>query len=265
MNIIDTDAHPPCGEAEVDHLGRLSPHRFFERLQRAGIDTAVGTLPLPSSLCTTASTAEDTLRTVNDAALSLAKIYPRNYLPGIHIHPAHPTLSCREIEIYSNAGVRMIGEIRAEWLDCPPDQSPLTDIFSCAEQYGMTVSVHSAAPERLGQWAKRFPGLNFMYGSRQCNISLAASADLLQKHTNLYLRLSQNIFLANYYLHTYVEKLPTSQLLFASGYPFCNPAARIAAVQWELRDQSEAKRQRIFRENAINCLDNRHDDTVHNH
>ena len=256
MPIIDTDARPPFCDTEIDHIGILTQALFFERLQKANIETAAGTLLLPSSICSAPMT-EDLLRRVNDAARTLADTHPDRYIPGIHVTPDLPALSCAEIERYAAEGVSILGEIETVWLDDPQYERPLSEIFSCAAHHRMTVSIHPAHPDHLRMWAGRFPTLNFMYGDRDCRITPAQSEVLLREHPNLYLRLSQDIFLANYYLHTYMEKFPTEQLLFGSGYPNSNPAARTAACLWELRDQTEETKRKIFYENAAACFANK--------
>ena len=253
MPIIDTDARPPFGDTEIDHIGILTQALFFERLQKANIETAAGTLLLPSSLCSAPMT-DDLLRRVNDAARTLADTHPDRYIPGIHVTPELPALSCAEIERYAAEGVSILGEIQSGWLDDPQYDQPLSEIFACAAQYRMTVSIHPAHPDHLRMWADRFPALNFMYGDRECRISPAQSEILLREYPNLYLRLSQDIFLANYYLHTYADRFPVNQLLFGSGYPHSNPAARTAACLWELRDQTEETKRKIFYENAAVCF-----------
>ena len=51
-------------------------------------------------------------------------------------------------------------------------------------------------------------------------------------------------------LHEWCKQLDTERLLFGSGYPDCNPATKVAAAKWELRDQSDVVKQKIFCENA---------------
>ena len=253
MPIIDTDARPPFGDTEIDHIGILTQALFFERLQKASIETAAGTLLLPSSMCSAPMT-DDLLRRVNDAARTLADAHQDRYIPGIRVTPDLPALSCAEIEQYAVEGVSILGEIETVWLDDPQYERPLSEIFACAAQYRMTVSIHPAHPDHLRMWADRFPALNFMYGDRDCRITPAQSDILLREYPNLYLRLSQDIFLANYYLHTYADRFPTNQLLFGSGYPHSNPAARTAMCLWELRDQTEETKRKIFYENAAACF-----------
>jgi predicted TIM-barrel fold metal-dependent hydrolase len=48
--------------------------------------------------------------------------------------------------------------------------------------------------------------------------------------------------------------LDTERLLFSSGYPGCNPATKVAAAKWELRDQSDVVKQKIFCENAAKLV-----------
>jgi len=240
------DAHPPLGTVSIDHLGIVTPARFFERMQKAGITTAAALPYLPDYPNT-----EHALQSANESSAALAQTYPDAYLPGIFVHPAYPACSCRELECCGKNGVRLLGEIQPHWLGDSAYANALAEIFSCAEQYRMVVSMHPENREQLCLWASRFPKLQFLYGDRQCrSITPAMSADLLQTYPNLYLRLSQDIFLGNYYLHTFVSQFPKNQILFGSGYPHSNPAARVAACIWELRDQDEDVRQQVFTRNA---------------
>ncbi len=254
MQIFDADAHPPYCDMEVDFIGNLTPALFFKRLRKAGIGRAAGTLLLPKSL-QDAIPSENDIRRINDCTLALANAYQGEYVPGIHIHPALKTESCAEIERCANRGVRLIGEIQSAWLADLEYHEALSEIFACAEQFQMFVSIHPDNPEQLRPWAGKFAKLNFLYGSCQHNgIAPVMSVSLLREYPNLYLRLSQVIFLANYYLHTFADKFPVRQVLFGSGYPLCNPAARTAGCLWELRDQAEDTKRMIFFENAAACF-----------
>lgn len=251
MKIIDMDAHPPIEGMEISHIGILTPEIFFNRLERAEIQMAAGTLLPPSDF---SAVQQNDILKINEAALQIAETFPGRYIPGIWVHPAFSSLSCRQIELYADQSVKLIGEIQSEWLDSPQYHAGLADILSCAESCQMAVSIHPPKPEHLQSLAEAYPGLKFLYGSRQCRISPEQSVTLLNQYPNLYLRLSQDIFLGNYYLYSYVGRYPREQLLFGSGYPHCNPAAHLAAVQWELRKQNQDIINAIYQDNALRCL-----------
>ena len=254
MQIIDMDAHPPFGTMDIPYLGMTDAGLFFKRLRKAGIGTAAGTLLLPQET-SAADLSEEQMRAVNAASWALAKAFPDSYIPGIDINPAHRACSCREIERYGAMGVRIIGEILPAWLDNADCHDSLAEILSCAGQFRMIVRIHTAKPEQLAFWAERFPRLHFVYGSGEYpGITPEQSCAVLREHPNLYVCLSQVIYLGNYYLHTFADRFPPRQIVFGSGYPLCNPAAHTAGCLWELRDQKETVRQSIFYENAKRCL-----------
>ena len=74
---------------------------------------------------------------------------------------------------------------------------------------------------------------------------------LLEKHPNLMINLSGVIWGCNYALHEWCARLGSGRLLFGSGYPFSNPAGKLAAIRWELRDQPASVHEQIFSKNAL--------------
>ena len=77
---------------------------------------------------------------------------------------------------------------------------------------------------------------------------------LMQLHPNLSINLSGAVWTYNYALHEWAQRFGADRIFFGSGYPFCNPAGKLAAVRWELRDQPDSVCERILCRNALSLL-----------
>ncbi len=243
--IVDIDAHPPLTPMPVDHIGELSAISLLDRLSRAGIDIACGRLTPPPGFFD-AHAPEDAIAALNRGALNLMQTDSR-YLPALWIHPDCPDYSMDQLGQYTPLGVRMIG-VEAKWLDHPGMQPILTR----AQTLDMVVSLQDETISQADELAGQFPSLAVLIGGLGSSGYMPAiTFDLLQSHSNLLLNLSGVIWGFNYALHEWTERLGADRLFFGSGYPFSNPAGKLAALRWELRDQADSVCRQIFSENAL--------------
>lgn len=246
--VIDIDAHPPFSSLPIDHLGELTQSRFFGRLIAAGIDIACGRL-LPPQGFFEAHAPGEAIALLNSAALTLAKSDSR-YRPSLWIHPDCPDASVSQLEESRKSGARLF-ELDAPWLSHPG----LTPILSAAQALGMTAVLHGEKIDQADELAARFPALPLLVGGSGSAGYMPAPAEvLLKKHENLSVNLSGVIWGCNYALHEWCSRLGPDRLFFGSGYPFSNPAGRLAAFQWELRDQPDSVREQIFGKNALRLV-----------
>lgn len=243
--VVDIDAHPPLSTLPVDHIGDMDNSLFFDRLSHAGIDIACGRL-LPPPGFFDAHAPEEAIALLNCGALNLARANSR-YLPALWIHPACPEYSIAQIQEYSAAGVRMIG-LDARFLEAPA----LLPILSCAQSLNMTLSLHGENLAQIDALAARFPDLRILIGGLGSSGYMPAPAfNLMKAHDHLMINLSGSIWGGNYVLHEWCSRLGAHRLLFGSGYPFSNPAGKLAALRWELRDQPDSVHEQIFSKNAL--------------
>ena len=246
--VVDIDAHPPFAPLPVDYIGELDMETFFARLSLAGIAVACGKL-LPSTGFFESHGCEESVALLNAAALNLAKSNPR-YLPSLWIHPDCPDFSIAQLEEYSAAGVRLF-EIDAEWLSRPG----LTPILSAAHSLGLTAVLHGEKIAQADELAAQFPSLRMLVGGLgSIGYMPAAAHTLLMKHANLSLNLSAAIWGGNYVLHEWTDRLGAERLCFGSGYPFSNPAGKLSALRWELRDQPDSVRELILSKNVLRLV-----------
>lgn len=247
--VIDIDAHPPLVPMHIDHVGTMDAERFFERLSCAGIGMVCGTPALPNDFFE----IHGAMRAVslrNEGALRLASEDPR-YCPVLSVHPDCAAHSVEALEKYAALGVKML-EVEAAWLK----HCGLDPILERAQSLGMTVIVQGETIAQARELAGRFSALRLLVGGlRSKGYMPAAAHELMRECPNVGIVLSGVIWGLNYGLHEWTERLGAERLFFATGYPLCNPAAKIAAVKWELRDQPNSVRERVLNQNARRLLD----------
>lgn len=246
--IIDADAHPPYCPMDIDHIGELSSEKFLDRLNQTGIGYACGRLTPPQDFFL-AHPTEEAVSLLNEAAFALAAGDAR-YFPALWVHPDCPSFSIEQMDEYAARGVRML-EADAECLDHPG----LAPILAHAQTTGMIVSLHKETLEQTDRLASQYPGLSILAGGLGSSIYMPdRTCALLDAHPNLYINLSGAVWSFNYVLHEWTQRLGTERLLFGTGYPFCNPASKVAAVNWELRDQPDSVASRLLYLNAAGLL-----------
>ena len=243
--VVDIDAHPPLSPQPVNHIGELDETLFFSRLTHAGIDIACGRLLPPPGFFETHE-PDEAIDLLNSAAFALAQREPR-YLPALWIHPAYPDFSVAQLAKYAPLGVRIIGADGDR-----PDHPAFLHILSYVQEFGMTVALHGENISQIDALAARFPNLRLLIGGLGSTGYMPARAfDLMQAHKNLMLNLSGVIWGCNYALHEWCSRLGADRLFFGSAYPFSNPAGKLAALFWELRDQPASVHEQIFSQNAL--------------
>ena len=248
LTIVDIDAHPPFSLITADHIGELNTESFFIRLNSAGIDAACGRLIPPPGFFEMQPPNEAITR-LNRAAWDLAAVNS-GYFPALWIHPGCPDASIAQLEKYGTSGVRLF-EIDASQLTHPD----LPGILARAQSLGMTLMMHGEKIAQADELAAQFPALNMLVGGLgSAGYMPAPTYELLMKHANISINLSGIYCSFNYVLHEWTERFGPDRLFFGTGYPFSNPAGKLAGVRWELRDQPDSVRSRIFNENALRLL-----------
>ena len=247
--VIDIDAHPPLCPMSVDYIDRIDADIFFARLNRAGIDIACGSLTPPPDFLKT-HTPEEAVTLLNRGAMALSAADSR-YLPALRIHPDCPDFSISQLDEYAPLGVRLID------IDgCHLPHPSMKAILTRAQSLNMTVSLYGENIAQAKEMAEQFPNLRILMGGLGSLRYMPNRAfSLMQTYPNLFLNLSGTVWTFNYSLHEWAQRFGINRLFFGSGYPSCNPAGKLAAVRWELRDQPVSVFERILCKNALGLLD----------
>lgn len=248
MKIIDMDAHPPFDTASIDYIGDMNQTNFFDRLERAGIDKACGTLIPPIGFFEKYAIAEG-IEQLNKRTMEMALSEPR-YIPVLWVHPDCVDVSLLQLEKYVCMGARIM-EVDAAWLE----RAEMNRILATANEQNVTVSLRGGTPKRIIALKEKFPLLKVLVGGISDRVFTPECAKaILTTCPQVYLRLSGFIWSCNYVLHEWSKRLDKERLLFGTGYPDCNPATKLATVVWELRDRSEVEKELIFSKNVMKML-----------
>ena len=244
MNMIDMDCHPPFDVADIDYIGKVSRKEFFANLERAGISKACGTLLIPAEFWDSHEISE-AIQEVNERTMELACMESR-YIPVLRAHPDCTEVTLSQLEKYVPLGMRIV-ETNGAWIE----RAEMIPILTYAQEQNIVLSLQNVTTEQVLVLAEKFPSLTMIVGGLTDRVfSPVCAKTILSICPQVYLKLSGFIWSCNYYLHEWCNQLDKKRLLFGSGYPDCNPATRVAALRWELRDQSDVVKQKIFSENA---------------
>ena len=220
MNYFDIDAHPPTEK-------NMRPG-FFQKVSELGVSHICGTFAVKEP------PDEKTAALLNKAAKRLSVTEAR-YLPAFWGFPGLLEKSGTAKMLYVDAGM---GQGRDE-------------VLRYAEQSKKPVFLCHETPESTREILEKFPKASVIAGGQGASgFEPLQTVSMLNAFPNFYLNLSAGIWTVNYVLHELIKKMPVRQLLFGSGFPYTNPASRLAAVKWELRDTDVSSCEHVFYQNA---------------
>lgn len=253
--IIDCHIHPAAVENEDTSWffssGSMSDQ--IDTLRRCGISRACGSVirrfdPEMEGF--------DRVRALNDRALELRDQFPDFYVPGVHIHPHFPDVSCREIErCCGREGVRWIGELVGYMMGYGQDyvtEEALT-IFRAASASGATVNFHCGSLEVIERLCTAVPDLSLVLahpGDGKAGIMDRLA--LVAKYPNLHLDISGSGIDRYGVIRTAIDTAGTEKVLFGTDYPINNPAVYVYGAL--LEPLSEEERVALFGGNFLRLV-----------
>ena len=249
FEIIDAHMHPfLCKEEVVNNYPfDVPPADIGADLARCGIDRFAG-----SVICRPVEDF-DAVRRANRDAMTLREMYGGRYIPGIHIHPDYVRESCEELERYAKEGVRLVGELVPYMMGWTRYTCPgAMEIFSLAQELGMTVSVHPSVPEDLDALCAAFPRMNVIVAHPGEYNDYMRNLERLERYPNAYLDICGTGLFRYQMLRYGVNRVGAERFLFGTDYPVCDPAMQVAAVEYERL--TDAQRELIFSGNFKRLL-----------
>jgi predicted TIM-barrel fold metal-dependent hydrolase len=173
----------------------------------------------------------DKIKHNNDEALKLKEIYGDFYVPGFHVHPDYIRESMEEIERMHAMGIDLIGEL-VPYLDGWGSftNKNFYEILKLAEEYEMTLSLHSGEVPEQGMLAEAFPRLKVVSAHPGEYHDFMRHVEWMNKCDNFYLDLSGYGIFRHGMLRAGIDKCGVEKFIFGSDYPTCNPAMYIGAV-----------------------------------
>ena len=252
--ITDAHIHPALlveGSDFTQFNFTTPPEQFVATLKRAGISQAAGSVI--RRFAETPSWGD--IHKLNLAALEMQKMFPDFYIPGIHIHPAHPAESLDELEkMHRDHGVRLIGELVAYMMGYSEyAQAALDDIWKFADETGMAVSLHISTLEDAAELLKKFPTLKVIIAHPTASpAEFTARMELVSRYPNTALDISGSGPNTYNMLRHAINIAGKEKVIFGTDFPLRNPGMYVAGVLFE--ELSEAEYTAIFHDNFHRLL-----------
>ncbi len=253
MFVIDFHTHPyTCGDGCLcvyPDTVPPDPEGMREQLIKCGITTICGS-PLYRD-------GRFDLKGLNDTALSLRDRLGDFYVPGMHVHPADPDASVREVDRMHALGVRLIGELVPYMHGWGDDRGgrwdeALRTILDRAARYRMCVSFHTMWDWPADDIIADYPDVTFVAAHPGERESVERHIRRMRRFDNVCLDLSgTGIFRFGCIRHL-IRSVGAERILFGTDYPICNPLMYVHAVLGE--DLGEDAEERIFSGNARRVL-----------
>lgn len=250
MKIFDFHLHPGYDF----HAEALSPAAFEQGLRAHGIGFCAGSVIRKADSKQPPEAYAEILPRLNREAFALSQQLPHFYTPGIHVHPDHVALSCREIEQYAAKGVRFVGELvpyLMGWSDYGDKR--LIEILRVAQSKQMTLSFHpNKRPEDMLALIRALPHMPIVVAHLDGYGLYEFAIETMQRCENVYFDISAHGATRAGMLRDAVQRVGASRILFGTDYPGYSPAPFLCAVREA--GLSEREQAQILCENAERLL-----------
>ena len=140
MRIFDFHLHPGYDFHDND----TDPHRFVRILKENNICGCAGSFINKDMYRKPAVEFARCIPELNEKVWELQRLYPDFFIPGIHIHPDYPELSCGELEKHKARGGVLLGELVSYMMDYRYTHPQLPELLRYARDLGMVASIHPA-------------------------------------------------------------------------------------------------------------------------
>ena len=249
MGIFDFHVHPGYD------FGReaLPSEQFVQMLQEQGVTRCAGSVIHEKYYKKDTAAYEEILPVLNEEAYAFYEQYPAFYVPGIHVHPFFPELSCREIEKYAAKGVKLVGELTPYlmgWRSYADER--LYEILELARYYDMVVSVHPDGAPEMKKLLDNVPHLKVVIAHIDAYGLYEDEIAMMKAHEEVCCDLSAHGADREGMLRQTIDSVGAHRVLFGSDFPGCQPETFLAPVR--CADITDAERQAILWDNAVRLL-----------
>lgn len=254
MKIFDFHTHPGYN-FHNDKLGyEITPEIFVDGLKKCGVTLCAGSTATLETTRQPREEYEHIVPELNAWNYNIHKQYPDFFIPGIHVHPDFPEMSCNEVEKYGKLGVRLIGELvpyLMEW-SCRYESPMMHDILDVAAKYNMIVSGHPSNLKDMEAFAKNNPNTTIVYAHLDGYGLFDGEIELMKKYDNVYFDISAHADDRPGMIRQAVDLVGVERILFGSDYPGYQEQRFIDCV---LNNRlTEAEQEAIFWGNAARLL-----------
>ena len=249
MKIFDFHLHPRYDFHNIS----ISDEDFVATLQKSGVTGFAGSVIHEKDVNRPVEEYSEIIPRLNAEAYEIYEKFPNAYVPGIHIHPNFPELSCSEVEKYADKGVKLIGELVHYLMGWSYENKTLFEILSLAEERGMVLSFHptgnTSAMETI---VKQFPKMNVVIAHLDGYGLYDWSIETMKKCENLYFDISAHGAEREGMLCNTVNAVGAERILYGTDFPGYSSEKFINYVLSERISDSD--REAIFYKNAERLL-----------
>lgn len=249
MKIFDFHIHPGYD------FGReaMPSEQFVKELQAKGIAKCAGSVIREKYYKRDTADYEGIVPALNEEAYRFYEEYPDFYVPGIHVHPFFPEMSCREIEAYAAKGVKLIGELTPYlmgWRSYADKR--LYEILELAAHYDMVVSIHPDGPSEMKQLLENVPQAKIVIAHIDAYGLYEDEIAMMKAHENVCCDLSAHGADREGMIRQTIDSVGVERVLFGSDFPGCQPETFLEPLG--RTDITDAERQAILWDNAARLL-----------
>ena len=250
MELFDFHLHPGYDF----HAEALSDAQFIQGLRDFGTVRCAGSVSHKEDCNRTVEEYAEILPRLNREAFALHEAHPDFYHPGIHVHPDHVALSCREIEHYAARGVKLVGELvpyLMEWRGYADKR--LFEILDVAQSLGMVLCFHpSRDVVAVEKMLANFPSMPIVVAHLDGYGLYDFAIEMMQKYDNVHFDISAHGASREGMLEDAVARVGAERILYGTDYPGYSPKAFVEAV---LRANiTDTDRENICYNNAARLL-----------
>ncbi len=247
FEIIDFNTHPfidsvnnICDYKEFMEMNASKTKQDYEKMGISAICGSVVEKTTPNG-----ENEWDKCRRNNRTAIELKDLYGDFYIPGFHIHPDFIDESISEMKLMHSFGINLIGELNPKFYGYNSYTSEaFKTLMNEASGLGMVVSLSNIGHDDLDTFSNLCKDVICVVGQPGEAGSVQRHIERMMKNENFYLDLSggRGAFRHGMLRHT-IDSVGSDRILFASGYPWANPAIAIGAVMLdpELTDNEKEK------------------------
>ena len=243
--IIDAHMHPYLAEhRNFPFRVPVTYDEYFAEQRRAGIVLSCGAFNIRNDGSDFA-----VLEECNRRVLEVNRSYPKEFLPGVNIHPNFPEESCREVQKFYDLGFRWVGEIAWYVMGYREYATPgMFQILELVQSLGMVLSIHPSTLEDEATLAKNFPHLPIVIAHPGTN-DITVNYEMAQKYPNIYFDISGGGLPRWGMLKKGVEVLGPERILFGSDFPVISSGMYVAGALFE--HLTPAEQRCLFRDNFL--------------
>lgn len=255
FEIIDFHTHP-----FINPENNICPYKEFSTMNAettVGVMKELGVSKICGSVIEIGNNEDvwNKIKTNNNTALQLKKIYKDFYIPGFHIHPDFIEESLKEINRMHNNGFNLIGEL-VPYLDNWQTDYGSDEFSVLLEEAGkknMIVSIHSMNEDAMDKMVKRHKDVVFVAAHPgEYNIFMR-HIERMKFSENYYLDLSGAGIFRYRMLRYAIDTLGAERLIFGSDYPTCSPCMYISGIT-EDKLITDTEKEKILSGNAKKLL-----------